>query len=60
MLSVDERLREYATEVQISIENAVIVLRGNLPSPDLKHALVPAVRQAGVLGQVNNCVSVPS
>ena len=60
MLSVHEHLREYATRVQITVENTVIVLRGDLPSTDLKQALVPAIRQAGVLGQVSNCVNVPA
>ncbi|NND96490.1 MAG: hypothetical protein HKN47_04070 [Pirellulaceae bacterium] len=58
VLKVHEQLRQYATAVQVSIENTVIVLRGELPSRDLKQALVPAVRQAGVLGQVSNCVQV--
>ena len=59
MFRVHDQLQEYATELQVSVENAVIVLRGDLPSSDLKQALVPAVRQAGVLGQVSNCVQVP-
>ena len=58
ILNVHEQLRQYAAAVQISIENTVIVLRGELPSADLKQALVPAVRQAGVLGQVQNAVHV--
>lgn len=59
ILDVHEHLRSYAAAVQVSVENAVIVLRGDLPTADLKQALVPAVRQAGVLGQVSNCVHVP-
>ena len=55
---VHEQLQQYAAVVQVSIENTVIVLRGELPSADLKQALIPAVRQAGVLGKVQNAVHV--
>lgn len=58
VLNVHEQLKQYAEVIQVTIENAVIVLRGKLPSADLRQALVPCVRQAGVLGQVNNCVQV--
>ncbi|MFK8112432.1 MAG: hypothetical protein AB8B91_09525 [Rubripirellula sp.] len=59
VLRVHEQLRQYATALQISIENAAIVLRGELPSLALRAELIPAVRRAGVLGQVNVCVDVP-
>ena len=52
------RLGQSAAAVQVSIENTVIVLRGELPSSDLKRQLVPAIRQAGVLGQVSDLVHV--
>ena len=58
IFNVHEQLQQYATAVQVSIENTVIVLRGELPSADLKQALVPAVRQAGVLGKIQNAVQV--
>lgn len=58
VISVHAELKQYATLVQVTIENAVIMLRGTLPSVDLKKALVPCVRQAGALGQVCNCVKV--
>ena len=48
----------HRANLQISMEGARIVLRGNLPSVALKQALVPAIRQAGVLGQVCNCVEI--
>ncbi len=54
------RLGKYAAAIQISIENTVIVLRGELPSAAMKQELVPAIRQAGVLGQVSDCVQVPA
>jgi hypothetical protein len=40
------------------VENSRIVLRGAVPSMTHKDALVPAVRQAGVLGQIENSVRV--
>ncbi len=52
------RLGQYAAAIQVSVENTVIVLRGELPSADLRQELVPAIRQAGVLSQVSNCVQV--
>jgi hypothetical protein len=58
VLSVHERLRQYAAALQVSIENATIVLRGELPTIDLKAELIPAVRRAGVLSQVCDCVKV--
>ena len=58
MLGVHDQLRQYASAVQVSIENTAIVLRGHLPTAALKQALVPAIRQAGVLGRVSNEVRV--
>lgn len=58
VLGVHDHLRQYATALQVTIENATIVLRGELPSGALKAELIPAVRQAGVLCQVCNCVRV--
>ena len=58
MFRVHEQLRQYAAAVQVSIEDATIVLRGEVPSVVLKAELVPAVRRAGVLSQVSNLVQV--
>ena len=58
VLRVHAQLRQYATTVQVSIENTAIVLRGHLPSPALKQALIPAIRQAGVLAKISNEVHV--
>ena len=58
VLRVHEQLRQYAAALQVSIENATIVLRGELPSVALKSQLVPAVRRAGVLDRVCNDVRV--
>lgn len=58
IFNVHGQLRQYAAALQISIENATIVLRGEVPSVDVKAELVPAVRRAGVLSRVANCVNV--
>lgn len=55
---VHEQLRQHAAALQISIENATVVLRGELPTPALVNELIPAVRRAGVLGRVSNHVQV--
>jgi len=58
MLGVHDQLRQYAAAVQVSIENATIVLQGKLPSNQLKEALEPAIRRAGVLSKISNEVQV--
>jgi hypothetical protein len=55
---VHEQLCAHAASLQVTIENARIVVRGELPSVDLKAELIPAVRRAGVLRQVWDCVDV--
>lgn len=58
VLRVHDQLCQYAAALQITIENAAIVLRGELPSVALKAQLVPVIRQAGVLCKVQDCVEV--
>lgn len=58
VLCAHHDLCEYRDELEIAIEGSRIVLRGHLPSLALKQALVPAIRQAGVLGQVCNWVEI--
>ena len=58
VLRVHRQLCEYAAALQVSVENATIVLRGELPNSDLKAELVPAVRQAGVLYRIDDYVRV--
>ena len=58
VLCAHHTLAPHRPAVRVSIEDARIVLRGNLPSAALKQELVPAIRLAGVLGQVCNCVEV--
>ncbi|KAA5541364.1 hypothetical protein FYK55_17485 [Roseiconus nitratireducens] len=58
VLEAHHELSPYRPSLQISIEGARIVLRGHLPTTSLRQALVPAIRQAGVLGEICNCVEV--
>lgn len=58
VLRVHDQLRQHAAKLQVSIENATIVLSGELPEPALVAELVPAVRRAGVLARVCNRVQV--
>ena len=55
---VNELLAQYTAALQITIENATIVLRGELPSLAHKTQLIPAIRQAGVLNRVSDRVRV--
>ena len=45
-------------ELQVSINDAAVLLQGHLPSEELKASLEPAVRQAGVLDKIENQVHV--
>lgn len=58
VLCAHHDLCDHRVDLQISLEGSRIVLRGHLPSVALKQALVPAIRQAGVLGQICNCVEI--
>ena len=58
VLCAHHDLCDHRVDLEISMEGSRIVLRGHLPTVGLKQALVPAVRQAGVLGQVCNCVEI--
>ena len=58
VLCAHHDLAGHRADLEISMEGSRIVLRGLLPSVALKQALLPAIRQAGVLSQVCNCVEV--
>lgn len=58
VLCAHHDLCDHRVNLEISMEGTRIVLRGHLPTVALKQALVPAIRQAGVLGQVCNCVEI--
>jgi len=58
MLQASPTLRQHASLLEVSIERSAIVIRGNLPSAAMKAEVVPVIRQAGVLSQINNCVLV--
>ncbi len=58
VLSVHQDLCPYASGIEVSFQDSALVVQGDLPSADLKSALVAAIRQAGVLCRVNNLVQV--
>lgn len=58
MLSGHHRLGAYAAKLQVTIENATVILRGELPSDELRNQLLPTIRQAGVLWRVKNQVDI--
>lgn len=58
VLDAHGQLRDFSSNLQVSIENVSIVLRGTLPSHALHAQLVPIVRSAGVLRKVCNRVQV--
>lgn len=58
VLQANPTLGQHASLIEVSIEHSAIVVRGNLPTDGMKAELVPAIRRAGVLSQVNNCVLV--
>ena len=58
VLCAHHDLCNHRADLEISMEGSRIVLRGHLPSVALKQALLPAIRQAGVLSQVCNCVEI--
>ena len=57
MFGVHAKLSQVAESLHVSVENAVIVISGELPR-ELKDEVVPAIRQAGVLGQVSDRIRV--
>ena len=58
MLGVHAELKDFIDHIKVSVDRSVIILDGILPTETLKKALLPAVRQAGVLGRVDNKVVV--
>ncbi len=58
VLQANPKLGQHASLIEVSIEHSAIVVRGSLPSDAMKAELVPAIRSAGVLSQVNNYVVV--
>lgn len=58
LLQATPMLKQHAALLEISIEQSAVVIRGNLPTDAMKAELVPIIRRAGVLSQVNNRVLV--
>ena len=56
VLDADKDLESHRMDIRITIENAQIMLRGHLPTPAMRQKLVQVIRQAGVMGQICNCV----
>ncbi len=54
----DAALKEFANKLEITVEQTVIVVRGNVPTAKMRDQIVALVRRAGVLSRVNNCVQV--
>jgi len=58
VFNVHQLLKHGADALEISVEHSRIVLRGTVPTTIHQAALVPAVRQAGVLSQIENSVRI--
>ncbi|MDB4339183.1 hypothetical protein OAA19_03630, partial [Rubripirellula sp.] len=58
LVQADPVLQPHAPNVQVTIEDATVALRGELPNHSAKNALFLAVRQAGVLDQISDYVRV--
>ncbi len=58
VLAVHDDLRDYAAEILVTIEDASVVIRGRLPSSDLKSEVIISIRRAGVLSRVCDLVQV--
>ena len=50
----------FESAIRIAVENTVVVLRGKLPTQDLKNQLNLTVRQAGILLRIDNQIEVLS
>lgn len=58
VLAAHASLCRHAWRLEVAIESVRVVLRGTLPSQALQAELIPAVRSAGVLRQIDNRVRV--
>ncbi len=58
VLVVHDQLRDHAAKILVTIENASVVVRGQLPSSELKGEVVASIRRAGVLSRVCDLVQV--
>lgn len=58
VLSADPVLQPHTDDVEVSVEDTSVALRGELPDQTAKNALVLAVRQAGVLDQISDFVRI--
>lgn len=58
VLQADPVLQPHRDDLQVSIEETSVTLRGELPDNHTKNALVLAVRQAGVLDQISDFIRI--
>lgn len=58
VLSVHDSLSNHANGLEFAIENSVVIVRGTLPTEVLRDQVIPAIRRAGVLARVNDCIQV--
>lgn len=57
-LRVDNSLAAHADDLSIEMTADGVVVNGFVPSPHLVSRIVPMIRRAGVLSQVENLVQV--
>ena len=57
-LQVDSGLADHVGKLSVQYAGGGIVVEGNLPSHHLRGRIVPMIRRAGVLSQVDNRVAV--
>ena len=57
-LRVDHGLSEHADHLSVALTQSGVVIDGQLPSQHLRGRIVPMIRRAGVLAQVENRVAV--
>lgn len=58
ILEAHHELAPHRHNLEISLEGSRVTIEGHLPNASLNEALVPAIRQAGVLGQIQNRVQI--
>lgn len=57
ILETHQALSSHRHSINIALDGGQVTLTGHLPNAELKKALVSAIRQAGVLGQIRNRIA---
>lgn len=55
---VHHYLKHWVESLDIQLSNSRVVLQGEFPTATHRNALVPAIRQAGVLSEVVNRIQI--